>query len=63
MGLKEDLIQDLEAARRNFHNLLDTVPEASYIHPSNNPAWTIGDVLYHITVGPPAIRFEIWMIR
>jgi len=42
---------------------LDSVPEALYIHPSDNPAWTIGDVLYHITLGPIAIRFEIWMIR
>jgi hypothetical protein len=43
--------------------LLDSIPAASYLHPSDNPAWTIGDVLYHITLGPPAIRFEIWMIR
>ena len=63
MGLKEDLAQELEVTRQNFHHLLDSVPEALYVHPSDNPAWTIGDVLYHITLGPPAIRFEIWMIR
>lgn len=63
MGLKEDLAQELETTRQNFHHLLDSVPEALYLHPSDNPAWTIGDVLYHITLGPPAIRFEIWMIR
>jgi len=62
MGLKEELAQDLESARQGFHNLLDSVSEAFYSHPSDNPAWTIGDVLYHITLGPPAIRFEIWMI-
>ena len=63
MGLKEDLAQELEVTRQNFHHLLDSVPEALYLHPSNNPAWTIGDVLYHITLGPIALRFEIWMIR
>lgn len=63
MGLKEDLAQELEVTRQNFHHLLDSVPEALYVHPSANPAWTIGDVLYHITLGPIAIRFEIWMIR
>jgi hypothetical protein len=63
MGLKEEITSDLEAARQNFHHLLDSVPEASYVHPSTNPAWTNGDVLYHITLGPPAIRFEIWMIH
>jgi len=63
MGLKEELAQDLESARQGFHHLLDSVPESLYAHPSDNLAWTIGDVLYHITLGPPAIRFEIWMIH
>jgi hypothetical protein len=36
---------------------------SAYSHPSDNPAWTIGDVLYHITLGPRALQFEIWMIR
>jgi len=63
MGLKEELARDLESTRQNFHHLLDSVPEALYVQPSDNPAWTIGDVLYHITLGPIAIRFEIWMIR
>lgn len=63
MRLKEDLSQEMETTRQNFHHLLDSIPEALYVHPSANPAWTIGDVLYHITLGPPAIRVEIWMIR
>lgn len=63
MGLKEDLAQELEATRQNFHHLLDSMPETLYAHPSDNPAWTVGDVLYHITLGPIAIRLEIWMIR
>jgi hypothetical protein len=63
MGLKDELAQELDAARLGFHHLLDSVPEALYTQPSDNPAWTIGDVLYHITMGPPAIRIEIWMIR
>jgi DinB family protein len=63
MGLKEELTWELEDTRQNFHHLLDSIPEALYLHPSDNPAWTIGDVLYHITLGPIAIRFEIWMIR
>jgi len=63
MGLQEDLAQELETTRQNFHHLLDSVPEALYVHPSDNPAWTIGDVLYHIALGPPAIRVEIWIIR
>jgi hypothetical protein len=63
MDLQEELARDLESTRQNFHHLLDSVPEALYVHPSDNPASTIGDVLYHLTVGPIAIRVEIWMIR
>lgn len=63
MGLKEELDRDLENTRQNFHHLLDSIPEALYVQPSENRAWTIGDVLYHITLGPIAIRFEVWMIR
>ena len=62
MKLQEELARDLESTRQNFHHLLDSVPEALYVHPSNNPAWTIGDVLNHITIGLPAIRAELWMI-
>src|SRR5574338_1654121 len=61
--LKEELIDELESTRRAFLHMLESIPEEYYDLPSDNPAWTIGDVLYHITLGPPAIRVEIWMIR
>ena len=63
MNIKEELADEMENTRQEFHHLLDSVPEAFYDHPSSNPAWTIGNVLYHITLGPSALRFEIWMIR
>jgi len=63
VNLHEEIAQELEATRQGFHHVLNSVPEAFYHHPSLNPAWTVGDVLYHITLGPPALRFEIWMIR
>ena len=63
MEVREELAQELESARDGFHYLVNSVPEGFYAHASDNPAWTIGDVLYHITLGPPALQFEIWMIR
>ena len=63
MTLREELAQEMEATRQDFHHLLDSVPEALYHHPSDNPAWTISDVLYHITLGPSALRLEIWAIH
>jgi hypothetical protein len=63
MRLKEDLLTELESTRREYIQLVASVPVESYGHSSGNPAWTIGDILYHITLGPPAILAEIWMIR
>lgn len=63
MGLKEELEVDLDTARQRFHHLLDSISEAAYVHPSLIDGWTNGDVLYHITLGPPAIRLEISMIK
>ena len=63
MNLKEELINELEMTRKAYLHLVKSVPEEFYGHPSANPAWTIGDVLYHITLGPAAIRTEAWMIR
>jgi hypothetical protein len=63
MGRKEEIFTELESTRREFHLLVASVPVESYRSPSANSAWTIGDVLYHITLGPPAIRAEVWMIR
>ena len=62
MGLKEELIAELEATLQNFHHILDAVPEAAYVHPSANPAWTVGDLLYHITLGPSFVRGEMWLL-
>jgi len=63
MSIKKELADEMEITRQNFHHLLDSVPEGSYSHPSDNPAWTIGEVLHHITIGLRALRFEIWMTR
>jgi hypothetical protein len=62
MTLKEELLTEIESARERFLQLLDSIPEAEYDRPSDNPAWTIGDVLYHISLGPVALAFEVWMI-
>ena len=62
MTHKDDLLTEIESARQRFLQLLDSIPEAEYAHPSDNPAWTMGDVLYHVTLGPLAIAFELWMI-
>ena len=40
---------ELEATRQAFRALLATLRPADWTRPSLNPAWTIGEVLWHIT--------------
>ncbi|MDX1378509.1 MAG: DinB family protein [Anaerolineales bacterium] len=62
MNLKEDLTQEMEVTRQDFHHLLDSVPESFYSHPSHNPAWTVGEVLFHITLAPRFLTADLRMI-
>ena len=62
MSLKEELVQEMEITRRDFHHLLDSVPEALYHHPSDNPAWTIGEVLYHMSLAPRFMTADLRML-
>lgn len=59
---KESLLATLERAREKYMQLLDSIPESDYTKPSGNEAWTVGDVLFHITLGPRAMALEAWMI-
>jgi len=36
----------MEETRLAFHQLLDSLPERALDLPSDNPAWTIGEVIY-----------------
>jgi uncharacterized protein (TIGR03083 family) len=40
---------ELETVRQAFQALLATLGPEDWDHPSLNPAWTIGEVLWHIT--------------
>ena len=62
MNLKQSIAQELYETHEKFLALLNSIPEADYALPTNNPAWKIGEMLYHITVGPQILSIEIWMI-
>lgn len=42
--------------------LLHSIPESDYSLPTANPDWNVGEMLFHITLGPPTLAFETWMI-
>ncbi len=49
--LHQSLRAELEATRQAFHTVLGSLSREDWERPSLNPAWTIGEVLTHIT-GP-----------
>ena len=63
MNTRERLQQEIESTRAEFHRLLDSIPEAALSLPSDNPAWNIRQVLYHIAIIPRDVIVEVAMIR
>ena len=62
MASREDLFTILETTQEDYMRLLESIPESDYAGPSSNEAWTVGDLLFHITLGPRAVALEVWMI-
>ena len=58
---KKELETQLDETHRRFIALVESIPEESYSLPTDNPAWTVGDILFHITLGPRALALEIWL--
>ena len=59
---REALRAELEATRIAFHELLDRVPPALYDTPSDNPAWTVGQVLFHMSLAPRLLIQDVRLI-
>ena len=67
---REELRQELEATRVAFLELLDRVPPELYDYPSDNPAWNVGQVLFHMSLAPRLLIQDVrlitkqsWLIR
>lgn len=58
---KKELETQLDETHRRFIALVESIPEENYSLPTDNPAWSVGDILFHITLGPRALALEIWM--
>ena len=48
-NIRESLEQDLEAARSQFIGLLDSLTEADWKRKSAIPAWTVGQLMWHLS--------------
>lgn len=61
---KKELIRsELEETRRTFHTLLDRLTNEQLNKPSYNPAWSIREVMYHMSFAPRNLPLDVWMIR
>jgi hypothetical protein len=62
VNTRDRLHQEIEATRLAFHGLLDSISEDNYYLPSDNPAWTVGQVLYHMSLAPRFMILDAQMI-
>ncbi len=62
MKTKQQLKIEIEETRQRFHQLLDTIPDSAFALPSSNPAWSIGELLYHMSVAPRFMVADVALI-
>lgn len=62
LSTRERLRQEIEATHQAFHRLLNAIPDDAFALSSGNPAWTIGQVLYHMSIAPRFMILDVQMI-
>jgi len=60
---RESLREELEETRAAYHALLEEIGEEVYGLPSINPAWKIGELLYHIITAVRFLPQDVRLIR
>jgi len=60
--MREAIRQEIEATRTSFQELLASIPDEAFSLPSDNPAWTVGEVLYHMSIAPRFLSKDVKMI-
>lgn len=63
VDLRENIRRELEETRHEFHQLLAEIAEKDLDRPSLNPAWTIREVLYHMSLAPRNLPSDVRLIR
>lgn len=63
VDLREQIRTEIESTRQDFHKLLDGIAPEDLAKPSSNPAWTIGEMLYHMSLAPRNLPLDVTLIR
>lgn len=62
MSTRQDLAEEMESTLRAFHQLLHSIPPEALGRPTRNPAWTVRQVLYHMSLAPRFLIADVLMI-
>lgn len=62
MSLKDELWAEMIQTREAYHALLAEVPDEAFSKPSDNPTWTIGEVLFHMSLAPRFMTTDLRII-
>ena len=60
---RESLRVELETTRQGFYALADSLSPEDWTKPTPNPAWNVGEMMFHITVAPRFLSEDLRMIR
>jgi hypothetical protein len=60
---REEILLQLDTARAEFHNLLNSLSEQDFHRQSLNPGWTNGEIIAHMTFGFIVINVLLPMAR
>lgn len=63
MDIKEHIKEELEGTREEYHRLLTSISEEDFLLPSANPAWSVAEILSHMSLAPRYISSDIVFIR
>jgi hypothetical protein len=62
-SLREEIRAELEATRQAYHALLDSLSDEDWKRASGNPAWTVGQLMVHMTFAPRMLPADVGLIR
>jgi hypothetical protein len=62
MSVKEELQAEIVQTQKSFHRLLEEIRDDAFALPSDNPAWTIGEVCYHMSLAPRMLVTDLRII-
>jgi hypothetical protein len=60
---RQDIVDEMERARADFHHLVDTATTAELRQPSNGTKWTNEQLLFHMLFGYLVVRALLVIVR